>query len=458
MDNEPENIEPEYFEDKLKDHILSKSKEIITFSVYTKNILIKQEIINSIGSLADKRIYKPEFYSELESAIDYLTYDQTNSRLCILEYDSDRDPYINDVIERIHNDPWLHGTVIVLIVDRISHMTASKLIGLGVVDFIALNEIQYKVPTIINLVTDNLELFELQQFSNEINTRKKGRLILKNNLSHVSKVASLFMNYCYAAGFRNLEYFSRISLSLHEMITNAIEHGNCGIGFEEKTMIIHTNGSIQDVVQKLSEDPVISAKKVTIDYDINQERAEFIITDEGAGFKLSELPELTDKENILAVHGRGIMMTRSFVDSLEYNEQGNQVRIYIKNNFTAMNRQNALVQFATDGILNLKPNQVLIEDGTESFHFYYILSGKLGVFINNTQVDILTPEDIFVGEMAFLSKNIRTGTVIALNEAQVLPISRRGFIDMIKTYPYAGVVLARQLTKRLIRRNRHLSS
>jgi CRP-like cAMP-binding protein len=69
-------------------------------------------------------------------------------------------------------------------------------------------------------------------------------------------------------------------------------------------------------------------------------------------------------------------------------------------------------------------------------------------------VDTLTPEDIFVGEMAFLNRNRRTGTVKALTNTTVLPISRRGFIDMIKTYPYAGVVLARLLTKRLVRRNK----
>ena len=71
-------------------------------------------------------------------------------------------------------------------------------------------------------------------------------------------------------------------------------------------------------------------------------------------------------------------------------------------------------------------------------------------------VAVLTPEDMFVGEMAFLHHNKRTGTVIAQTKAQLLPISRSGFIDMVKKYPYYGVFLARLLTKRLILRNRSI--
>ncbi|MCB1177933.1 MAG: ATP-binding protein [Leptospiraceae bacterium] len=451
-----ETPEIEYFDDSSSENLTQTTNELISFSVYTKNIVIEQEIINSLEPLNNRRNYQPEFFSEIESAVDFLTYGQTNSRLFIIEYDSERDDFIDKAIERIHNDPWLHGTVIVLIADKISHIKASKLIDFGVIDFISLNEIQYKVPTILKLVTDNLDLFELQQFSNDLTTHKKGRLVLKNNLSLVPKVAALLMSYCYAAGFRNLEHFSRISLSLHEMITNAIEHGNCEIGFEEKTAIINKNESMTDVIDKLCDNPRIGNRKVYIDYDISFEKAEFTVTDEGFGFNLSELPDLVGKENIFAVHGRGIMMTRNFVDILEYNDKGNSVKLLIQNNFDVPGRQNMLSQFSTEEIITFKPGEVLIEDGSESHNFYYILTGKLGIYINEKQVDILTPEDIFVGEMAFLNRNRRTGTVKAIFETKVMPISRRGFIDMIKTYPYAGVVLARLLTKRLIRRNRNI--
>lgn len=428
---------------------------MISFGVYTKSNVIKNEILSSLESLNDKSvIYSPEFFDDLESALDFLTYTQVNSRLFVLEYALSSSKEIKSLVNRIYNDPWLHGTTVVLIAESISHEEAQEFLQEGVIDLIAVQEIPYKFQTIVKLSTTNTAIFESQQFSKEIITHKKGKILLRNNLSLVPKVTAKLMGYCYTVGFRDMEHFSKISLSLHEMLTNAIEHGNCGIGFSRKTEILHSNKGMAEVIAELNKNPNISKKRVKIEFDLNSEKAVFIITDQGNGFKLTDLPLPASKENIFSIHGRGIMMTKTFVDSLEFNEKGNQVKIVIYNYKLSKTRENSLSKFVKEGPMQLKSGDVLIEDGSESHYFYYIIEGKLGVFIKDKQVDILTPEDIFVGEMAFLNRNKRTATVIALSDAKVIPISRRGFIDMIKSYPYSGVVLARLLSKRLIRRNR----
>ncbi len=429
--------------------------ETISFGVYAKNKNVRKEILVSLESLNDKNvIYAPEFFDDLNNALDFLTYTQVNSRLFILEYDPNSSNEIKSVVKRIYNDPWLHGTVLVLISESLSQEEAQEFLQEGVIDLIATHEIPYKFKTIVKLSTNNTEIFESQQFSKEIITNKKGKILLRNNLSLVPKVTTKLMGYCYTVGFRNMEHFSKISLALHEMLTNAIEHGNCGIGFLRKTKILYSNKSMVDVIKELNTNPEISKKRVIIEYDLNPETATFIITDEGEGFRLEDIPFPSNKENIFLVHGRGIMMTKTFVDKLEFNSKGNQVKIIIHNFKFSKSRENAFSKFATEGSLHLKSGDVLIEDGSESHYFYYIVNGKLGVFVKDKQVDILTPEDIFVGEMAFLNRNKRTATVIALSDCTVIPISRRGFIDMIKTYPYSGVVLARLFSKRIIRRNK----
>jgi serine/threonine-protein kinase RsbW len=39
------------------------------------------------------------------------------------------------------------------------------------------------------------------------------------------------------------------------------------------------------------------------------------------------VPDPTSAENLLAVSGRGIMLMRTFMDSVEFNEQGNAVTL-----------------------------------------------------------------------------------------------------------------------------------
>ena len=47
-----------------------------------------------------------------------MTYGQITSRLFVIEYTNDFD-FLCKIVSQIHNDPWLHGTVIVVIADKL---------------------------------------------------------------------------------------------------------------------------------------------------------------------------------------------------------------------------------------------------------------------------------------------------------------------------------------------------
>ena len=49
------------------------------------------------------------------------------------------------------------------------------------------------------------------------------------------------------------------------------------------------------------------------------------ITDQGEGFDPTAIPDPTDPEHIDSPSGRGIMLMRSFMSRVEYNDVGNQV-------------------------------------------------------------------------------------------------------------------------------------
>ena len=435
---------------------MNTRKEKISFSVYANTPEVIDEIIAASETAEDKiRSFHPKIFYEFGQALDYLTYGQITSRLFVIEHTNDLD-FLCKIVSQIHNDPWLHGTVIVVIADKLTETEILKLLGIGVIDFMTTNEIRVKVPTILKIVTSNLELFESEQFLLENITRKKGKIKIKNNLRLVPKVANLIMSICYAAGFRNYEAFSRISLSLHEMITNAIEHGNCGIGFSMKSKILTDSMDMYSAIDERALLPENKDKRVTVCYEINNDQATFTIRDEGEGFDLNSIPSPKSEENIFSVHGRGILMTKNFVDEMQYNDKGNLVRLIFYNDNEIKRRASHLMQFTTGEIVFLNPDDTLFEVGSESDYFYYILTGKLGVYVNERRIAVLTQEDMFVGEMSFLHHNKRTGTVKAVAKSQLLPISRSGFIDMVKKYPYYGVFLARLLTKRLILRNRSI--
>jgi anti-sigma regulatory factor (Ser/Thr protein kinase) len=53
--------------------------------------------------------------------------------------------------------------------------------------------------------------------------------------------------------------------------------------------------------------------------------ATFVVRDEGPGFDHRSLPDPTDPENLTRPSGRGVMLIRTFMDEVHYNETGNEL-------------------------------------------------------------------------------------------------------------------------------------
>ncbi|HBN76552.1 MAG TPA: ATP-binding protein, partial [Planctomycetaceae bacterium] len=62
-------------------------------------------------------------------------------------------------------------------------------------------------------------------------------------------------------------------------------------------------------------------------WGISSELVKVVIADEGEGFVPEDVPDPTDDENLERPCGRGIMLMRAFMDTIEYNEVGNVLTI-----------------------------------------------------------------------------------------------------------------------------------
>jgi anti-sigma regulatory factor (Ser/Thr protein kinase) len=51
----------------------------------------------------------------------------------------------------------------------------------------------------------------------------------------------------------------------------------------------------------------------------------YVISDDGSGFDTSSVPDPTDPGNLIKPSGRGLMLMRTFMDEVHFNETGNQV-------------------------------------------------------------------------------------------------------------------------------------
>ncbi|MCX8018369.1 MAG: ATP-binding protein, partial [Rhodocyclaceae bacterium] len=117
-------------------------------------------------------------------------------------------------------------------------------------------------------------------------------------------------------------------LGLSELMLNAIEHGNLGIGYAEKTRLIAEERLEAEIARRLAL-PEYGVRKGRLSIERLPDGYEFTIKDEGSGFDWRAYLELSP-ERAYHTHGRGIAMARSLsFDRLEYKGCGNTVVAHI---------------------------------------------------------------------------------------------------------------------------------
>ncbi|MCG9876533.1 MAG: response regulator [Leptospiraceae bacterium] len=115
-----------------------------------------------------------------------------------------------------------------------------------------------------------------------------------------------------------------IKVSLYELISNAIEHGTAGIDYSQKKEFLENSGDYFNLVDAKC---LETTKKVRVStfYKINS--IEIEVEDEGTGFDLDKIPDPIKNPSYNLYSGRGIFLTKMNVDSINYNEKGNLVRV-----------------------------------------------------------------------------------------------------------------------------------
>ena len=160
-----------------------------------------------------------------------------------------------------------------------------------------------------------------------LNTTKSSVKLLKNanfqfqTMEDVNAISTLVACTC--------EEPDKIAMGLVELMINAIEHGNLGIGYENKSAL-RKKGAWESEINRRLTLPEYRDKFASIDIVNDDKGVSFVITDEGTGFDWSSYMEF-DADRVMDNHGRGIAMANQlYFTRVEYLDNGNKVKAYIQ--------------------------------------------------------------------------------------------------------------------------------
>ncbi|MBB6480026.1 response regulator [Spirochaeta isovalerica] len=147
---------------------------------------------------------------------------------------------------------------------------------------------------------------------------KKGEIELKAP-GEALRVASFFTQYTD---------YDKASIGLSELLLNAIEHGNLGIGYDMKEELIMDDRFDEEIRNRLNAPENID-KTVKVIFEKTSDSIKISISDRGSGFDYNNFLRL-DPDTIFNVHGRGVAMAKLiFENRLEFSGNGNTVEIIL---------------------------------------------------------------------------------------------------------------------------------
>jgi serine/threonine-protein kinase RsbW len=129
-------------------------------------------------------------------------------------------------------------------------------------------------------------------------THEKIEFELPSDLALMNGVLQYLLERVAKLGLISAEG-SNLFVALDEAFVNAVKHGN-------------------------KNDPT---KLVRIGAELSPKEACFTIEDEGEGFDVATIPDPRDPANLFKSSGRGVLLIYNIMDEVEYNEQGNRVKM-----------------------------------------------------------------------------------------------------------------------------------
>jgi CheY-like chemotaxis protein len=153
-------------------------------------------------------------------------------------------------------------------------------------------------------------------------TKAEFNFVLDNDVSLVAPLIGHLEDCVVRMRQCDRTQLMRVAVALHEALVNAIQHGNLEV---PSALRQEDDERFRRLGEERRRQPPYSDRRVRVTARLSPQEAVYVVTDEGPGFDPSNLPDPTDPANLESVGGRGLMLIRTFMDRVEFNDRGNEI-------------------------------------------------------------------------------------------------------------------------------------
>nr|CRH05053.1 putative Response regulator receiver protein [Candidatus Magnetococcus massalia] len=225
-----------------------------------------------------------------------------------------------DICKRLKELPETAKIPVIFLTSRVDHEAMVQGLKLGAYHYLNKPADHAVLHTILQAAIREYETQralhdELHHMRNTINLLHNGEFRIRD-LDQAYHLSALIAKACPEP--------DKQVTGLREMMVNAVEHGNLGITYDEKSRLIQ-DGTLGKEIERRLALPENADKCVSINLEQSDDKVEILIKDDGRGFDWQPYLRFAP-ERVSHSHGRGIALSNleSF-DIIEYRGCGNEV-------------------------------------------------------------------------------------------------------------------------------------
>jgi len=183
---------------------------------------------------------------------------------------------------------------------------------------------RYLRDDLVKVVQHQLMLADFAQGSPVIHCVQEIRtdFVLRNESDQIAPVVRYLQDELLRVGMFCETTIMNVGLALEEAITNAMQHGNLELGSFAADA---GGGSLAAAWQRRCREPPYCDRRIHITASLTPREARYTVRDEGDGFEVSMLPDLSDPTNLEQCRGRGLVLIHAFMDQVIHGQSGREI-------------------------------------------------------------------------------------------------------------------------------------
>ncbi len=213
-------------------------------------------------------------------------------------------------------------TPVILMTSQGSEGIAVQALQLGAASYVPKSNLGQDLPETVErvLAAAGKQRSQKQLMNRMMNSECD--FVLENDLPIIFSLVNYLRQQVRCMRYCSETDHLRVSIALEEALMNAYFHGNLELGSELREKDYK---AYYELARQRAQEPPYRDRRIHVRARLSQTEAIFVIRDEGPGFDPGELPDPRDPNNLDRICGRGVLLMRTFMEEVTFNETGNEV-------------------------------------------------------------------------------------------------------------------------------------